>query len=261
MLSLVSAAAAAAGLALASSASAQESDLETSSAPAPSAGAVARDGLFLPSTLSPLVGSVPAYVSGFGGYDSARDTMVATVTAEVHVWGPFALRGGAEYSPARKEPRPTIGGRVRLLSQERHGVDGSLSAFYRPEGFTEPEGEIETFVSIGRRVGRVMLAGNLVYGQDPEGNERDGEIRLGSVYALGERVSLGLDSRLRFAIGLQKGAMAAAEPQLDFLAAPVVTATAGPLAFFVEVGPSVFKATGTAASVGVTGLGGVGSVF
>ena len=106
----------------------------------------------------------------------------------MRVWGPFAIRGGAEYSNVRKEARPTIGGRVQLLRQERHGVDGSLSVFYRPEGFTEPEGEIETFVSLGRRFDRISVLGNLVYGQDPEGNERDGELRFASLYARGPLV-------------------------------------------------------------------------
>lgn len=244
----------------ASIARAQESQVETSMTPPPAVTTGVRDGLFLPSLLSPRVGAVPAHASGFGGYDSARGTAIANVTAEVRIWGPIALRGGAEYSPTRKEPRPTIGGRVQLLNQERHGVDGSLSVFYRPEGFTEPEGEIETFISVGRRVGRVMLLGNLVYGQDPEGNERDGEVRLGSLYSLSDRVTLGLETRLRFAIGPQKGTMAAAEPKLDFLAGPIVTATVGPLALFAEVGPSVFKATGST-SVGITGLGGLGTVF
>src|SRR4029079_84205 len=147
-------------------------------------------------------------------------------TAEVRVWGPFALRGGAEDSPVRKEPRPTLGGRVQLLHQERHGIDGSLSVFYRPEGFTEPEGEIETFVSLGRRFDRLTVLGNLVYGQDPEGHERDGEVRFASLYAAG-RWTFGVDSRLRFAIGTQKSAMAQAEPRFDLLAGPRSSAPVG----------------------------------
>src|SRR5262249_29423837 len=144
---------------------------------------------------------------------------IGGATAEVRIWGPFAIRGGAEYSTERREARPTIGGRGQFLRQERHGIDGSFSVFYRPQGFTEPEGEIESFVSLGRRFDRVALLGNLVYGQDPEGNERDGEVRLASLYGVG-RWSLGFDSRMRFALGAQRGAMALAEPKFDLLAGP-----------------------------------------
>jgi hypothetical protein len=238
---------------------AQEADVERPAAPAAEISAAVREGLFLPSTLAPRVGAVPALVSAFGGYDGARGAPIASATAEVRLWGPIAIRGGAEYSQARKEARPTIGGRVQLLRQERQGVDGALGVFYRPEGFTEPEGEIETFVSLGRRFDRLAVLGNLVYGQDPEGNERDGELRVASLYAMG-RWTLGVDARLRFAIGAQKSAMAMSEPQLDLLAGPIATVIAGPVALFSELGPSLLKVAGHT-SVGVAGLMGIGSVF
>jgi hypothetical protein len=241
-------------------AQAQEAEgIEKAMAPPPEIGTAVRDGALLPSTLAPRVGATGALAFGFGGYDGARSAPIGSATAEVRVWGPFAIRGGAEYSSIRREPRPTIGGRVQLLHQAKHGVDGSLSVFYRPEGFTEPEGEIETFVSVGRRFERVSVFGNLVYGQDPEGNERDGEVRFASLYAVG-RWAFGLDSRLRFAIGTQRSAMAMAEPKFDLLAGPLAAATVGPVAFFAQAGPSVLRVTNST-STGVAALAGVGSVF
>jgi hypothetical protein len=234
-----------------------ESEVVTT--PPPDIATAVRNGALLPSTLSPRVGANGAVAFGFAGYDGARSAPVGGATAEVRVWGPFALRGGAEYSNVRREARPTIGGRVQLLHQERHGVDGSLSVFYRAEGFAEPEGEIETFVSLGRRFDRISVLGNLVYGQDPEGNERDGELRFASLYAAG-RWSFGVDSRLRFALGTQKSAMAQAEPKFDLMAGPIATAAVGPVAFFAQAGPSVLKVAGST-SAGVAALGGVGSVF
>jgi hypothetical protein len=236
-----------------------EPQVEKPLTPPPDVTTVARDGAFLPSVLAPQVGGVPALAFGFAGYDGARSAPIGSATAEVRIWGPIAIRGGAEYSSVRREPRPTIGARVQLLRQERHGVDGAVGVCYRPEGFTEPEGEIETFFSIGRRFDRLAVLGNLVYGQDPEGNERDGEVRLASLYAAG-RWAFGFDSRLRFAIGAQRSAMAAAEPRFDLLAGPVASAAVGPIALFAEAGPSVLKVTGDT-SVGVAGLAGVGSTF
>src|SRR4051812_23098891 len=83
------------------SARAQDSEVETSMTAPPGVATGTRDGLFLPSLLSPRVGAVPAYASGFGGYDSARGTGIANASAEVVIWGPIAVRGGAEYSPTR----------------------------------------------------------------------------------------------------------------------------------------------------------------
>ena len=104
------------------------------------------------------------------------------------------------------------------------------------------------------------MLGNLVYGQDPEGNERDGEVRLASLYAVG-RWAVGVDSRLRFALGTQRSAAAQAEPRLDLLAGPIATATVGPIAMFAQAGPSAVKLSGRDTAVGVAALGGVGSVF
>jgi hypothetical protein len=247
------------GIGTAARAQAEDPEIEKSVAPPPEIRTAVADGVLLPSTLAPRVGANAALALGFAGYDGARSAPIASATAEVRVWGPFAVRGGVEYSSVRKEGRPTIGGRVQLLRQERHGIDGSVSVFYRPEGFTEPEGEIESFVSLGRRFERVSVFGNLVYGQDPEGNERDGEICFASLYGAG-RWSVGLDSRFRFAIGTQKGTMAAAEPKYDLLAGPVASATVGPVALFAMGGPSVLKVTNTT-STGFAALGGVGSVF
>jgi len=237
----------------------EDPDVDAPVGPPPEIRTALREGALLPSTLAPRVGATAALAFGFAGYDGARSSPIGGAVAEVRVWGPFALRGGAEYSTERKEPRPTIGGRVQILRQERHGLDGSLSVFYRPEGFSEPEGEIESFISLGRRFDRVSVLGNLVYGQDPEGNERDGEVRLASMYGVG-RWSVGFDSRLRFALGPQKGAMAQAEPKFDLLAGPLAAATVGPIALFAQAGPSVLKVTGET-SVGLAALGGVGSVF
>lgn len=246
--------------AAAGAARAQDADgIEKTMPPPPEIGTALREGALLPSTLAPRVGATAALAFGFGGYDSARSSPIGSATAEVRVWGPFAIRGGAEYSTIRKEPRPTIGGRVQLLRQERHGIDGSFSVFYRPEGFTEPEGEIESFISLGRRFERISVLGNLVYGQDPEGNERDGEVRLASLYSVG-RWAFGLDSRLRFAIGTQRSAMAMAEPKFDLLAGPVAAAALGPLAVFAHAGPSVLRVTNSTSS-GIAALAGVGSVF
>jgi hypothetical protein len=244
----------------ASSARADEArDVETIAAPLADVTMAVRAGTLLPSTLAPQIAGTSALALGFGGYDGARSSPIGSATAEVRVWGPFAIRGGAEYSAARREPRPTIGGRVQLLRQERHGIDGSFSVFYRPEGFTEAEGEIESFVSLGRRFDRVSVLGNLVYGQDPEGNERDGEIRVASLYGVG-RWAFGIDSRLRFALGAQRGAVAMGEPKFDMLAGPVAAATLGPIAVFAQAGPSILRVT-SRTNAGIAALAGVGSVF
>jgi hypothetical protein len=165
----------------------------------------ARAGMFLPLSMAPRTDSQRAFVKSTAGYASLRRGAVVEGTVDVTLYGPIALRAGVDYGEhAGSAVRPGGGLRVQALSQDRQGVDMSIGAFYRPEGFTEAEGEIEAVIAFGRRIERWLLVANLVYGQDPEAAERDGEVRLGSLYEAVTHLHVGLDSRLRFDLGSQE---------------------------------------------------------
>ena len=220
------------------------------------------EGHYLPLTLAPTVGASAAVATGYGGYDGARGTAVMVSYAEVRVWGPIALRGGAELSDTLHRLRPSIGARMQLLSQQRHGVDGAISVSYRPEGFSEPEGEIETVASVGRRMGRATLLGNLAYGQDPEARERDGEVRAAALLRLGQRGYAGVDGRWRFDLGSESAKLIAArEPRYDLDVGPVAAVWLGPVALMAHAGLSVLRRVGESARVGAIAMGGAGTAF
>jgi hypothetical protein len=250
-------------LLLAVAATARAQDLDEGAPPAVSATATAAsEGAFLPLTLGARVGDARAFGFGSGGYDSARHGPLLDGAVEARVWGPIALRAATTYSNDTSRLRPSLGARVQLLRQEAHGVDGSITVLYKAEGFTEAEGEIETVAAFGRRFGGFYLLGNAAYGQDPEGSERDGELRLaGFRQSASGRLSLGLDSRARFALGAQRSAVAMAEPTFDLAAGPVATFIAGPLALFAEAGPSVLRLPATGTRFGLAAIGGVGTAF
>jgi hypothetical protein len=246
-------------LALASVARAQEDTTQFNEPESPAPVAVG-DGSFLPETLSARVGSLQVYGYGSGGYDSSRRGPLVDSAVEARVWGPFALRFQATYSNDAEKMRPSLAGRVQLLRQEKHGVDGALTVFYKTEGFTETEGEIEMFASLGRRFQQVTVIGDLVYGQDPEGNERDGEVRAAAFHQH-RWLMYGVDSRLRFAIGTQHGHAATIESVFDFFGGPVVMAAAGPGAVFAQLGPSAFELDHSAMRVGVAAMVGIGAAY
>ena len=247
-------------VASASAARAQEADLARSATPANSALTAVADGSFLPLTLSPRVGSTQVFAFGSGGYDSLRASPLVDAAAEARIWGPIAVRAQTTYSADTRRMRPSLGGRAQLLRQEKHGVDGALTVFFKTEGFTETEGEIETFASFGRRFEQLSVMADLVYGQDPEGNERDGEIRAAAFHQH-RWLADGIDSRARFALGAQHGRAATTEPVFDFQAGPVATAAAGPAAIFAEIGPSAFQMDHSPTHVGVAALVGLGAAY
>jgi hypothetical protein len=245
-------------LIFASAASAQE-DVDKPRAADPAITA-AGAGDYLPQTLSARVATTSAFAYGSGGYDSARRGPLMDSAVEVAVWGPFAIRAQASYSNDTDRMRPSVAGRVQLLRQERHGVDGSLTVFFKSEGFTETEGEIETFASVGHRFEQLSVVGNLVYGQDPEANERDGEVHA-SVFHQRGWLLYGFDSRVRFAIGTQHGRAATTEPVFDFTGGPLAVAATGPVALFAQAGPSAFELAGSSTRWGVAMLAGLGGAY
>ncbi|MDB4979740.1 MAG: hypothetical protein JWM82_492 [Myxococcales bacterium] len=220
-------------------------------------------GVFLPLSQAASVDTQRAAATAFAGYDSARKAGVFEAATEVHLWGPFALRGGAVYANENRTVRPSVGLRAQTLRQERHGVDGALGLFYRPEGLTEPEGELEGMVSLGRRAGNSYLLGSLVYGQDPEGRERDGEVRLAALHPMGAWALAGFDSRVRLDLGSNRAVLTAHhEPTLDGLIGPLVTALAGPFALSIHGGASLLRPSdGPRTLYGVFFMGGVGTTF
>jgi hypothetical protein len=220
----------------------------------------ARTGAASPLLLDATLGSQGALITGNGGYDTARSAALFDSAAEVRVWGPIALRAGVIYSEDTRRMRPSVGARVQFLRQAVHGVDGTLSSFFKTEGFNETEGEIETTLAIGRRFEQVYLLGNIAYGQDPEGNDRDGELRAAVLHPRGRAV-LGLEARGRSAIGAQHGTNSVVEPRLDVVGGAVGMMTVSSFVLFAEVGPSAFKLQGTDLRWGVASLGGVCAVF
>jgi hypothetical protein len=222
----------------------------------------ADNGAFLPLTVTSSLPTRVGLVTSVAGYDSARKSAVMESAAEVTVWGPLALRGGAVYSDAKNRLRPSIGGRLGLLSQQRHGIDGAVGVFYRPEGLTEGEGEIETVVSVGRRVGETLLVGNLAYGQDPEGNERDGELRAAALHRFGAMVRAGLDGRWRFDLGSNQAKLRSAnEATFDLAVGPIAALALGPIHVSAQTGLSAVRFVDGPTRVGAVALGGLGTAF
>jgi hypothetical protein len=239
---------------------------ETAEPPAisvPAIGAAASTGVFLPFSQSAAVAAQGATVTSLGGYDSARHTKSFESSAEVRLWGPIAIRGGAVYTGAAGKLRPSFGVRARLLDERHRGVDAGVGIFYRPEGLTEAEGEIESLVAVGRHVGATYLLGNLLYGQDPEGNERDGELRLAALYpVVRSRLLVGFDGRLRFDLGSQQARLAAHhEPRMDALVGPSATALLGPIALSVQGGGSAVQFPQQSKTYGLFAMCGMGTSF
>jgi hypothetical protein len=196
--------------------------------------------MFLPTTISARTDSQRAYLLATGGYDSAKHSAQSDALLDVTIVDWLAARVGVHYLQSPSRFRPSMGLRAQALTQERAGVDLGFGAYYKPEGFTEAEGEVELVAAFGRRFGRFATFANLVYGQDPEGKEHDGELRLAALYSVSSSVQAGVDSRLRVDLGEGEGEEAKeGHGEYDLIVGPTASIAVGSVAAMIQAGLSV----------------------
>jgi hypothetical protein len=217
-------------------------------------------GAYLPLSLFPEVGKTAALGAVSGGYDSAAEAPQFASFAEARIYGPFAARVGVSSNVGGEALRPSVAGRAQFLDQQRHGVMAAVALAFKAEGFTEPEGELETTLSVGRRFGRTLLLTNLIYGQDPEGRERDAEVSAACLVRLATWAHLGLDGRGRFDLS-PSGTAPSREPRYAVDVGPVLNMAFGPLALSARAGLSSLARGEDDPRFGTVAMAGVGSAF
>jgi len=230
---------------------------ETAPPPAPPPLEAFAAGMTLPLGFVATREHARAVMTGFGGYDGARDAGLFEAQAAVRLFSRLSIHGGAVYVSGADEVRPSLGAMLQLLSQARSGLDASLSVTYRPEGLTEPEGEIETALAVGRRVGAASILASATYGQDAEGNERDSELRAAGLVPVG-RMLVGADARGRFALARPDGSE---EPDYDLAGGPVVVVPIESFAVTALAGATIVGTSANTREAGVLGLLGLSRVF
>jgi hypothetical protein len=219
--------------------------------------ASAAAGTLLPQTLSPLVSAQRASVAVSSGYDGGHGSATLATVADVQLASFVGLRAGLTYLPNEDVNvfKPHVGLSVQLLRQGRHGIDGALGAFYRMERFSEDDGQIQLIASVARRFGRLATFANVGYGQDPEGDDRDGDVRLAGQVIVSSILQLGVDSHVRFDLfSSDARRLARGTTDLDFAAGPTATLTFDRFALVAQTGVSGVRVetmrTGALATLG-----------
>lgn len=164
----------------------------------------AADQLAADAAWSPLLlhagGVGRGFAVGSTSYRTTTEQATVDVAGEVHLWDRLGLVLRVD-DAISEDARPGIGAALRLLDERHHGVDVTGYLLYKAEGFTEPEGELEAAASVAHSFGAVRAIANVAYGQDPEGNERDGELGAGLLAQPLSGLTTGAVARYRDALG------------------------------------------------------------
>jgi hypothetical protein len=193
-------------------------------------------------------------VSTEGGWNGAsgRAEIGATVEATLVPRASLFATAQVGHDPTA---RPTVGAAYQLIEPGRGATAARVTVAYKPEGFTEPEGEIEGVVLVAGRIGGGALRGRLAYGQDPEGRESDAEVGGSYLHAVGGGVLIGVSARYRGAIKVKTSA----EPRWDLVSGGIVSYGRDRARVELLVGGDAVAYPGAAVQRGVIGLVSVGA--
>jgi hypothetical protein len=148
-----------------------------------------------------------------GGYNGGDHRAEVDATVEATLLPHASIFVTAQYGGVYTNARPAIGAAYQLVDP-RTGPNGArITVAYKPEGFTEPEGEIESVLVLSRRIYGDTARIRAAYGQDPEGRESDAEIGGSYVHRASDNFTIGATSRYRHSIKVKT----ILEPRWDFI--------------------------------------------
>jgi hypothetical protein len=218
---------------------------------------------FLAVTSSAVTGASAATTAAWGGYDAAARTPLFSVGTELRVVRRVSLVAGVAYGAASAADaglRPQLGARIQVLGQAASGVDATVGFLFRQDRFTAEDGLYQGSLALGRAFGETSLVANLVYAQDGEGDDHEGEVRLAGLRRVRGGLHVGMEGRyMRSLDSTDPHRMENGTPSMEALAGPLVAYMAGGWAFVAEAGVSSRRTSRL--DTGVTALGGIGTTF
>jgi hypothetical protein len=184
-----------------------------------------------------------AWARALAGYDGAAQAFRVSSSAEAALTGRLAFRADFDHGPSTSgNDRVSLGLRLQLLSQQAHGLDVGVGLFYQPEDF-RGEGNILGGLMLGRSFGRVVLLGNALVGSDTEGDDQEIDGRLGALVAIGRRLDVGLDSRIRTALSSDAKRAGTSSVDWEMAVLPNANVRLGRVLLIGEAGLSALKMT------------------
>jgi hypothetical protein len=138
------------------------------------------------------------------GYVGAAQTSInqnsatADFAVEGRVYKGLSIRATTELGGLDTRTRPAIGAAYQILDPRTDVIGLRFSSTYKPEGFNEPEGELEHVAVVSKLVGADSVRGFAAFGSDIDFNEADGELGGAYLHTFDPRVVAGASMRYRY---------------------------------------------------------------
>lgn len=231
--------------------------------------AAAEAGLASPYALSAKVVAGQSWARAVGGYDSSTRSFRASSASEGALTSCLVLRVDFDHGPATSATdRVSFGLRAQLLRQAAHGLDLGAGLFYQPNDFRR-EGNVVVALMLERRLDRIAVVGNALFGSDPEGDDRELDGRVATLVRVNRIVEAGLDSRFRSVLSTDSKRVGTTIIDWDLSVLPSAVLMIGPFMLIGEAGFSALQETELAGQsdqrrrvwAGALLMSGVGAAF
>jgi hypothetical protein len=187
------------------------------------------------------------------GYDGAQQRAEATGLVEARLVSRLSVFTAVTYGEeSTGASRPAIGAAFQITDPRTTVLGARISTAYKPEGFSEPEGELETIAVLSHLFARDVARAFVAYGRDPDGRESDVEAGAGFLHRVDDNWIAGVTTRYRYAIALKDPT----GPKWDFIGGGVADLVLDRWRLEVLVGAGVVDTA--AVSTGLLALGSVG---
>lgn len=187
-----------------------------------------------------------------GGWNGGDRRAIVSAAVEATLLPRLSLLANATYGGLTDHTRPAIGAAYQLLDPRTSRIGARLSLSYKPEGFTEPEGELESVLILSHQISGGMVRGMLAYGQDPERRESDVEGGASLVQRVSPDLVIGGTFRYRRGLVIKPG-----EPSWDALGGVLGGLAFGRTRVELMIGADGIKYT--TAQWGIVGLVSIGT--
>jgi hypothetical protein len=191
-------------------------------------------------------------ISSEGGWNGGDQRVVVSAVVEATVFPRASVLVNATYGGLTDHTRPAMGVAYQLLDPRTSMTGARISMSYKPEGFSEPEGELESVLVLSRRIGGDALRAMVAYGQDPERRESDVEGGASYLHRIGSDFLVGGTMRYRRGLVLRAG-----EPLWDLIGGVVGGMAFGRSRIELLIGDDTIKYSSVRS--GIVGLVSIGT--
>jgi hypothetical protein len=134
-----------------------------------------------------------------GGWGGAHAEAIGGLTAEALLYKRLTIQAGVQYDVG--STRPSALASFVIVDANDHPIGLLAAVAYKPEGLTEPDGEIESTLAVSRRIGAGLATASVTFGEDLDASHHDGEAAVSAIEPVTTTAAVGGVARARDGLG------------------------------------------------------------